>query len=59
MIRHLTQLTELDLSGNSGPTQQGLMLLTGLKRLQHLRVSTGLGLTEEVLESFWAAVRQQ
>ncbi|KAF6253414.1 hypothetical protein COO60DRAFT_1643165 [Scenedesmus sp. NREL 46B-D3] len=35
-VAHLPQLTELTLGGNSGLTQQGLMLLTGLKQLKHL-----------------------
>ncbi|KAF6263254.1 hypothetical protein COO60DRAFT_486948 [Scenedesmus sp. NREL 46B-D3] len=48
-VRHLTQLTELRLEGNSGLTQQGLMLLTGLKRLQLLGVDTNAEVTDEVV----------
>ncbi|KAF6260108.1 hypothetical protein COO60DRAFT_1637784 [Scenedesmus sp. NREL 46B-D3] len=58
-VAHLTQLTELWLAGNSGPTPQGLMLLTGLKRLQILGVDRDAEVTDEVVESFWAAVTGQ
>ncbi|KAF6255391.1 hypothetical protein COO60DRAFT_1641580 [Scenedesmus sp. NREL 46B-D3] len=55
----LTQLTGLRLEGNSGLTQQGLMLLTGLKRLQNLSMARSAEVTGEVVERFWAAVRRQ
>ncbi|KAF6260520.1 hypothetical protein COO60DRAFT_882322 [Scenedesmus sp. NREL 46B-D3] len=58
-VAHLTQLTGLRLLGNIGLTQQGLMLLTGLKRLQDLGVDRNTEVTSEVVESFWAVVRQQ
>ncbi|KAF6248730.1 hypothetical protein COO60DRAFT_1706822 [Scenedesmus sp. NREL 46B-D3] len=58
-VAHLTQLTTLQLFCNSGLTQQGLMLLTGLKRLQHLGVDRSAKVTDEVVKSFWAAVRGQ
>jgi hypothetical protein len=57
-IAQLTQLTELGLTGNKGLTQQGLMLLTGLKQLQTLRVDRNAEATAAVLEEFWSAVRQ-
>jgi hypothetical protein len=58
-VRHLTQLTELRLQGNSGLTQQGLMLLTGLTRLQQLGVDRTAEITDDVLDSFWAALKRQ
>jgi hypothetical protein len=58
-IAHLTQLTELRLAVNEGLTQQGLMLMTGLRQLQQLEVSVNDEVTEEVVERFWMAVRQQ
>jgi Leucine-rich repeat (LRR) protein len=58
-IRHLIQLTELCLEGNAGLKQQGLMLLTGLMQLQQLGVDRTADITEEVVDSFWAAVRGQ
>jgi hypothetical protein len=58
-IRYLTRLTELRLEGNAGLTQQGLMLLTGLKQLQQLGVGRTADITDGVEESFWAAVRGQ
>ncbi|KAF6255485.1 hypothetical protein COO60DRAFT_1641489 [Scenedesmus sp. NREL 46B-D3] len=57
-VAHLTQLTELRLGGNRGLKQQELLLLTGLKRLQHLTVERHAEVTDEVLERFWAAVMQ-
>jgi hypothetical protein len=56
-VRHLTQLTELCLQG--GLTQQGLMLLTGLTRLQQLGVDRTAEITDEVVDSFWAALKRQ
>jgi hypothetical protein len=58
-VLHLTQLTELCLQGNSGLTQQGLMLLTGLTRLQQLSVDRTAEITDEVVDSFWAAMKGQ
>jgi hypothetical protein len=58
-IRYLTRLTELRLEGNAGLTQQGLMLLTGLKQLQQLGVGRTADITDGVEESFWAAVKGQ
>jgi hypothetical protein len=58
-ICHLSQLTELRLEGNAGLTQQGLMLLTGLKQLQQLGVDSTADITDGVINSFWAAVRGQ
>jgi hypothetical protein len=61
-IGRLTQLTRLILVGNEGLTQQGLMQLTRLSRLQqewcgHL-CSAGQ-VTHEALSDFWAAVHAQ
>uniref|UniRef100_A0A383VBF8 Uncharacterized protein n=1 Tax=Tetradesmus obliquus TaxID=3088 RepID=A0A383VBF8_TETOB len=58
-VRHLTQLTELHLDGNSGLTVQGLMLLTRLKRLKHLGVDRSEQVTDQVVQCFWTSVRQQ
>jgi hypothetical protein len=57
-IAQLTQLTELSLEGSKGLTEPGLMLLTGLKQLQSLAVSTNESVTAEVLNQFWAAARR-
>jgi hypothetical protein len=64
-IGRLTQLTFLDLSVHRGPnlawvTEQGLMQLTGLSRLQQLDVvcEDHPGVSDEkVMQKFWAAVR--
>jgi hypothetical protein len=58
-IRHLTQLTQLQLRGNVGLTQQQLTLLSGLTCLQQLGVDRTAEITEGVVDSFWAAVRGQ
>jgi hypothetical protein len=66
-IGRLTQLTELRLSCNEGLTQQGLMLLTGLSRLEQLgyhdlcnHVSNSAAqVTDEEMAAFWAAVHAQ
>ncbi|KAF6252921.1 hypothetical protein COO60DRAFT_483593 [Scenedesmus sp. NREL 46B-D3] len=58
-VAHLTQLTWLGLAGNRGLTPQGLMLLTGLKRQRELYVDRDADVMDEVVERFWAAVRQQ
>jgi hypothetical protein len=58
-IAHLTQLTVLRLWGNSGLTKRGLMALTGLSDLQELSVTNNEEVTDEVVEEFWAAVKQQ
>jgi hypothetical protein len=58
-IGHLTQLSVLRLLGNSGLTKRGLMALTGLSLLQELDVTNDEEVTDEVLEDFWAAVKQQ
>jgi Leucine-rich repeat (LRR) protein len=57
-IGHLTQLTALNLSGNSGVTRERLMLLTGLSRLQRLGLDSrgGAPVSDAVLRKFWAAV---
>ena len=56
----LTHLTHLSLSHNSGLSQQGLMQLTGLSRLQMLEVNShGSAVTKDGVSKFWAAVRQQ
>jgi hypothetical protein len=57
-IGQLTQLTALHLFGNEGVTREGLMLLTGLKRLQQLGVCRNEEVTDAAVEEFWAAVRQ-
>lgn len=54
-IGQLTLLTELGLAGSAGLTRDGLMLLTGLSRLQKLRVEQ---VTDEHVKEFWAAVRR-
>jgi hypothetical protein len=51
-IAQLTQLTELRLKYNDGLTQQGLMLLTRLKQLQHLGVCETDDVTGCVLSDF-------
>jgi hypothetical protein len=56
MVRHLTQLTELQLGRNGGLTQQGL---TGLKQLQQLGLDRNAEVTDEVVESFWTYLRQR
>jgi hypothetical protein len=56
-IRNLTQLTHLQLRGNAALTQQQLMLLTGLTRLQQLGVDRTADINDGVMDSFWAAVR--
>jgi hypothetical protein len=60
-VRHLTQLEELLLEENDAMrlTQQGLMLLTGLTRLQQLAVDRNAEVTDEVVCRFWAALRGQ
>jgi hypothetical protein len=57
-IAQLTQLTELRLEGNDGLTQQGLMLLTGLKRLQRLGLSEG-HLAVETVKDLWSKVQDR
>jgi hypothetical protein len=56
-IGQLVQLTELRLHSDRGAmlTERGLMLLTGLLRLQHLDTVGDAELSLEVLEQFWAA----
>jgi hypothetical protein len=61
-VGQLRQLTYLNLEGNAGLTEQGLMQLTGSSRLQELHVDkpyNGGEITDEVLGSFWTALRQQ
>uniref|UniRef100_A0A383W909 Uncharacterized protein n=1 Tax=Tetradesmus obliquus TaxID=3088 RepID=A0A383W909_TETOB len=55
----LRQLTYLNLEGIDGLTQQGLMRLTCLTRLQELDVDTDEDVSCEVLDKFWAAVQRQ
>jgi hypothetical protein len=57
-IGQLRQLTELHLDGNE-LTKRGLMLLTGLSRLQQLGVSCSKEVTPGVLGRFWAIEWQQ
>jgi hypothetical protein len=56
-VARLTRLTALSLCHNPGLTEEGLMLLTRLSRLQGLHVDGCEGVDEGVLERFWAAVR--
>ncbi|KAF6260554.1 hypothetical protein COO60DRAFT_1684516 [Scenedesmus sp. NREL 46B-D3] len=58
-MARLTQLAELLLYGNMVLTQQGLLLLMGLRSLQHLPVQTNQEVTDEMVQSFWAALRGQ
>jgi hypothetical protein len=63
-LGQLTQLTRLKLYANQKLTQQGLMQLTGLSRLQDLQVPmsgpfSSSEITATGLAEFWAAVRQQ
>jgi hypothetical protein len=58
-IGRLKQLTKLSLSGNEGFTQQGLMQLTGLSRLEQAACQDLCGykqMPDEALAVFWAAV---
>jgi hypothetical protein len=57
-VGQLRQLKYLYPQGNGGLTEQSLMQLTGLPRLQHLGVDENEEVTDEVLDRFWAAVRQ-
>jgi hypothetical protein len=57
-IAHLQELTELRLEGNDGLAERGLMLLTGLTRLQQLGV-TSQQVSDEAVARFWKALRQQ
>jgi hypothetical protein len=54
-VGQLTQLTQLKLGGNGSLTEQGLMQLTGLTRLQHLQLYQDQ-VAEETLREFWADV---
>lgn len=56
-IGQLRQLTELDIFGVAGVTPQGLLLLTGLSRLQQLRLDMCAGVEDEHVQEFWAAVQ--
>uniref|UniRef100_A0A383V515 F-box domain-containing protein n=1 Tax=Tetradesmus obliquus TaxID=3088 RepID=A0A383V515_TETOB len=58
-VGQLKKLSYLGLKGNGGLTQQGLMQLTGLSRLQQLEVDKGEKPTDKDLGRFWAAVRRQ
>jgi hypothetical protein len=58
-IGQLSQLTALVVVGVEGLTERGLMLLTRLYSLQSLSVKQNAEVTNEVLDRFWAAVRQQ
>jgi hypothetical protein len=58
-IAQLKQLTELQLKGNSGMTRQGLMLLTGLTKLQILGLPfSSSNVTDEDLGHFKPTWRQ-
>jgi hypothetical protein len=48
-VGQLVQLTELRLEGNAGITQQGLMQLTALKKLQRLGLTVDDEVTREVV----------
>jgi hypothetical protein len=58
-VGHLSKLTVLDLKGVGGMTERGLMLLTRLSSLQNLAVTQNAEVTDDVLNRFWAALRQQ
>uniref|UniRef100_A0A383W8V2 F-box domain-containing protein n=1 Tax=Tetradesmus obliquus TaxID=3088 RepID=A0A383W8V2_TETOB len=58
-VGQLKQLTYLSLECNSGLTQQCLMQLTGLSRLQQLKIDKYASVTGLGLDAFWAAVRRQ
>jgi hypothetical protein len=59
-VGQLKRLKYLCLEGNAGMTGKSLMQLAGLSCLQHLHVDDNAdGLTDEVLDGFGAAVRQQ
>jgi hypothetical protein len=57
-IAHLSGLSHLNLSRNSGLTELQLMLLTALPQLQELQVS-GTSLEDGAVDRFWAAHRQR
>jgi hypothetical protein len=56
-IGRLLQLTELRLVGNSGLTQQGLMQLTGLQRLQQLWLDDRSLQGDGPVKEFWSRVQ--
>jgi hypothetical protein len=60
-VRHLTQLTELQLDHNHRMrlSQQALMQLTGLTRLQTVAIDRNTEVTNEVVDHFWAVLRGQ
>uniref|UniRef100_A0A383WAD4 Uncharacterized protein n=1 Tax=Tetradesmus obliquus TaxID=3088 RepID=A0A383WAD4_TETOB len=55
-IADLQQLTALHLDSNPGVTQQGLMLLTRLSRLQRLDVCRNAEVTDAAVKHFWSAL---
>lgn len=57
-VGQLQQLTYLCLAGNRGLTAQGLMQLTGLSRLQQLRVDENQDVTGMELHSFWLGIHR-
>jgi hypothetical protein len=58
-IGKLQHLTSLQLHGSSGLTARGVMMLTSLRCLQQLVVEKNESVTDDVLEKFWGALRQQ
>jgi hypothetical protein len=58
-VAQLTQLTTLRLGNNLGLTEEGLMLLTRLSRLQGQHVTGCQGVGKEMLERFGAAVQSR
>lgn len=61
-IGHLSQLTALEFrDAVSGVCERALMQLTGLSSLRSLELTPHYGYpgTDEMLDRFWAALRQQ
>jgi hypothetical protein len=58
-VARLPQLTELQMRGSGWLRQEQLMKLTKLRQLQHLGCDWAPDVTDEAVESFWAAVRRQ
>jgi Leucine-rich repeat (LRR) protein len=58
-IGQLKRLTMLRIPNTGDVTEQGLMLLTGLSQLQQLDLGEQKQLPGEVMDGFWATIRQQ
>jgi hypothetical protein len=58
-LGRLTQLTLLQLSRNSGLTEYGLMMLTGLTNLRVMQFTPNSQATPAACDRFWDALRQQ